>query len=242
MDELAHWSAAGRVARFWLRDDDAVEPTKKLDDFLQLTGAFQVPVLLAVIPYPVKETLAVRLEHAGHVAPAVHGWGHINHAPPGEKSMELGAHRAQLLVLGELAAGLRKLNDLFGEILVPVLVPPWNRIDPNLLPQLPGIGYRAISAFGRKPSDGATDRLAVINTHVDVIDWRGTRGCRGHGDLIGEIASELAISRKDEDAAIGILTHHLVHDRGVAAFLEEFFTLIQSQRAAVWVRAADLIR
>ncbi|MGO7418364.1 polysaccharide deacetylase, partial [Rhizobium ruizarguesonis] len=29
--ELDLWQAAGRVARFWLRDDDAVEPTLALE-------------------------------------------------------------------------------------------------------------------------------------------------------------------------------------------------------------------
>ena len=36
-EELERWRLAGRRADFWLRDDDAVEPTAELDRLLGLT-------------------------------------------------------------------------------------------------------------------------------------------------------------------------------------------------------------
>ncbi|TIT57545.1 MAG: polysaccharide deacetylase, partial [Mesorhizobium sp.] len=50
VEELARWQRAGRKAEFWLRDDDAVDPTPALDRLLDLTRQFAVPVTLAVIP------------------------------------------------------------------------------------------------------------------------------------------------------------------------------------------------
>ena len=76
-------------ADFWLRDDDAVEPTVALDRLLGLTGEFAVPVTLAVIPAFTGEALARRLEAAPHAAVAVHGWSHKNHAPAGQKNRSL---------------------------------------------------------------------------------------------------------------------------------------------------------
>ena len=240
-DELARWADEGRVARFWLRDDDAIEPTTRLDQFLDITGKYNIPVMLAVIPEHTKASLAERLLQSPHAAPVVHGWGHTNHAPKGEKSQELGGHRPHQIVINELAKGMEKLTNLFGPSLLPVLVPPWNRIDPNLLPMLPDIGFRAISAFGRKPMSKAVDMLSVINTNVDLIDWKGTRGCRNHDDLIVEIANELAESRAGDDRPIGLLTHHLVHDLAVTEFLDAFFQLVDRQQSATWVKAADLL-
>ncbi len=61
--ELDRWQAAGRVARFWLRDDDAVEPTQPLDMLLDLTGEHEIPLTLAVIPGLTGEELA-RISHS----------------------------------------------------------------------------------------------------------------------------------------------------------------------------------
>ncbi len=49
-EELDRWNHAGRIASFWLRDDDAVEPTARLDRLLGLTRTFAIPAVLAVIP------------------------------------------------------------------------------------------------------------------------------------------------------------------------------------------------
>ncbi len=40
---LDRLQAQGKIAHFWLRDDDAVEPTSALDRVLSLTGASAVP-------------------------------------------------------------------------------------------------------------------------------------------------------------------------------------------------------
>jgi hypothetical protein len=53
-----------------------------------------------------------------------------------------------MIVLGELGTGWMALERLFGSRVLPVLVPPWNRIAPGLVPALPEIGYRGLSTFG----------------------------------------------------------------------------------------------
>src|SRR3712207_7045597 len=44
-------------------------------------------------------------------------------------------------------SGVERLLRFYGNRLVPMLVPPWNRIDPALLPDLPPLGLRALSVF-----------------------------------------------------------------------------------------------
>lgn len=229
------WRAGrGRPVRFWLRDDDAVEPSSELDRFLALASGASVPVTLAVIPEHTGPALAERLAGEGDVTVALHGWSHRNHAPATEKKQELGAHRPPEQVLAELKRGMDTLGGLHGERLLPVLVPPWNRIAPALVPQLAGIGLRALSVFGPEKA-GA---LPEINTHVDVIDWHGTRGGRDCAVLLSETALRVEVTGED---AVGILTHHLVHDATVDRFLRHLFTLTSGHHGCRWVSARDLL-
>jgi len=241
IDELARWADSDTSPRLWLRDDDAVAPTAALDRFLALSRPHNVPVLLAVIPAGVDDSLAERVADEPLVSPAVHGWAHINHAPEGEKSQELGSHRPADMVLSELTKGFDRLTNLFGARLTPILVPPWNRIDADIVAGLPGRGFKGLSTFGHKRLATGVAGLAEINTHVDLIDWKGTRGCRDHDELIGELAGELERSREGDKGAVGILTHHLVHDASVDRFLGDLFAVIDNRPHVRWVDAEALL-
>ncbi len=219
---LDRLSLTGRRAEFWLRDDDAVEPTEPLDRLLAITGEFGVPVTLAVIPAFTGELLARRVAKAPHATVAVHGWSHRNYAPDGEKKQELGPHRPREAVLGELSRGLSRLVLLHGERAIPMLVPPWNRIDAALIHELPSIGFTALSVYG---SAKRAPLLRVINTDVDLMDWHGTRGCRDHADLVREIVAHLDLTFDKSSEPVGLLSHHLVHDEPAWAFLERLFEI-----------------
>lgn len=234
-DELDGWREAGRTARLWLRDDDAVEPTAALDRLLTLTRHYGVPVTLAIIPARAGESLAAHLEGAGHAFPAVHGWSHDNHAPPSEKKQELGPHRPRLAITGDLARARARLCELFGDRLVPLLVPPWNRIDPGLLPELPSLGFAALSGFGPEP-DAAP--LPIANTHVDLIDWRGGRRCRDHAALVEDLTGAL---RRRRGRPVGLLTHHLVHDENAWQFLAALFEATASHGNCRWLSPLEAI-
>jgi peptidoglycan/xylan/chitin deacetylase (PgdA/CDA1 family) len=236
--ELDRWKRSGRVAEFWLRDDDAVQPTASLDGLLDLTGRHAIPALLAVIPAHAGEPLAARLASAPGIAVAVHGWAHENHAPDGEKKQELGPHRAAAIVLGELARAKAVIDRLFAGKAVAVLVPPWNRIDGALLPSLGETGFAALSVFGvAKPA-----ALPIVNTHVDIIDWHGGRGGKDHGGLVLELAAELRRRREaGSREATGVLTHHLVHDETAWLFLERLFEATAGNPACRWASIRELI-
>lgn len=233
---LDRFQEAGKIAHFWLRDDDAIDPTPALDRLLDLTDAHGVPVALAVIPEPTGEALVERLENAPLASVTVHGWRHANHAIEPFKKRELGADRPVDVVLAELSLGFGKLSALHGSRFQPVLVPPWNRIDTALLPRLSRLGFRAFSIYGpEKPA-----ALPMINTHVDVMDWHGTRGCRDRDTLRREIVSRLNVCL-ETDGCLGLLTHHLVHDEAVWAFLGHLFEATGSHPACRWVGLPDLV-
>ncbi|MDK1374209.1 MULTISPECIES: polysaccharide deacetylase family protein [unclassified Sinorhizobium] len=257
VDRLDRLRAAGRRADFWLRDDDAVAPTAALDRLVDLADRFSVPITLAVIPAHTSGELSHYLASRDDISIAVHGWTHQNHAPPAEKRQELGGHRPREAVLDELDKGYSRLSALHPSSFVPLLVPPWNRIDLALLAGLPDIGFTALSVFGpeRSPSnpDGAKTMkpgsiasafprpgLSLVNTHVDVMDWHGTRGCRDHREIIHDIVRRLDEMNLDEET-VGILTHHLVHDESVWQFLSRLFELTAVHPACRWRRGGDLI-
>ena len=83
-----------------------------------------------------------------------------------------------MLVLGELGTGRMALERLFATRALPVLVPPWNRIAPELVPTLPEIGFAGLSTFAARRRDQPVSGLRQVNTHVDLIDWKDRRLCR----------------------------------------------------------------
>jgi hypothetical protein len=236
-DELTRWREAGLVAPFWLRDDDAIAPTKPLDHLLDITGRRAIPVTIAVIPALTGQALAQYLAAARHATPVVHGWKHENHAPPAEKKQELGPHRPLDQILTDLSAALQRMHQLHGGSVVPMLVPPWNRIDPALLPFLRGLEFSALSCFGPAP---LAVSVPVINTHVDLIDWRGTRGSRDHASLVRDIVKYLQRAERNGEP-VGILGHHLVHDQAAWSFLEHLFERTAGHPGCKWLSAAEVI-
>jgi len=233
--ELDHWRDRGRIARLWLRDDDAVEPTPELARLLDIAHRHQAPATLAVIPRDSGEALARYLNSSPMMSVVVHGWSHDNHAGSGEKKQELGAYRPQEQVLAELQAGLEKLQRLHGAQFAAMLVPPWNRIAPVVVEALPQLGFQALSVFGAEKSAP----LPLINTHVDVMDWRGTRGGRDADILVAEVIARL---REMHDGQVmGFLTHHLVHDERAWAFIDALLDVTSAHPACQWAHLPDLL-
>lgn len=236
LGELDRWAAEGRQARFWLRDDDAVDPTPALDRLLALTGGGAIPLTLAVIPARTGPDLAARLDGAAQVGVALHGWSHENHAGPGEKSQELGPHRPAAVVLTQLKVGRERLAELHGARFLPLLVPPWNRIDPALVPRLGEAGLSALSVFGPE-QDGP---MPQANCHVDLIDWRGTRGGREGVVLVAEIVARLR-DGGGVAGSVGILGHHLVHDEPAWTFLAELVERTAGHPACRWTSVTEVL-
>ncbi|EJN06217.1 polysaccharide deacetylase family protein [Phyllobacterium sp. YR531] len=239
-DELSRWINVSRSVQFWLRDDDAVQPTTALQRLLKLGKEHGVPTLLAVIPALAGDGLADRLKSEQLITIGVHGWSHVNHAHNGEKKQELGPHRPLQSVLAELEEGRNCIEKLFPQRALPILVPPWNRIDGSLLPHLRGLGFAALSVFG-PPKEIQTSHIPVVNTHVDLMDWHGTRGCRNYGDLVADIVREMRDRFSGEDSTIGILAHHLVHDEAAWVFLQKLFEITVHTGGCRWVSARELI-
>src|SRR6202007_2325406 len=102
--------------------------------------------------------------------------------------------------------GLWSLQGLLGDRCLPVLVPPWNRIDPALVPSLSMIGFQGLSTFGKRAA-ARPYGLGVVNTHCSPIDWKKGGGLTQQLHILDCLSASIHL-----DEPVGILTHHLVHD------------------------------
>ena len=238
-EELERWQSAGRTARLWLRDDDATEPTAELEKLAKLALTFRGAGRARHHSRQNGALLARWLQSMPHIHPAVHGWSHHNHAPPNEKRQELGPHRPREVVLDELRQGLKHMRLLYAERLFPMLVPPWNRIDPALVEDLPRLGFAALSAFGPAPR---TSPIPVVNAHVDIIDSRAGNRARATSQLFRQLADELSRARVGGGYPVGVLSHHLAGDAAALHFLEHLFQRTARHPACRWQAPVELVQ
>ncbi|KIC41152.1 polysaccharide deacetylase [Ruegeria sp. ANG-R] len=223
-DELQRWQDAGLTLPVWWRDDDAIAVTPQLKQLTALSGELGLPVHLAVIPRDVEASLAEYVSDQSALVPVVHGWAHQNHAPVNEKKAEFRLHRPIEALIADAEAGLTRLRTLFGDQLRPVFVPPWNRIDTEVTAHLPKLGYRILSTATPRKTPDAAPGIAQVNTHLDPIDWHGTRSLVEPRKLITQtvqLLQDRRTGRADNTEAFGVLTHHLVHDQDIWMFAQD---------------------
>jgi len=238
-EEIARWSDLGRVVDFWLRDDDATRTLPALERLFELTGRRQVPLALAVIPQLADPGLFASLPT--HVDVLQHGFEHLNRAGRGEKKTEYPPDEATATAKERLSAGRHRLRELAGGRSIDVLAPPWNRIAADMIPQLVACGFRGLSRFGPRSAQ-AFAGLVEINTHVDLIAWKGGRGFVGVEPALEQAVMHLAARRKAlvHEEPTGWLSHHACHDDATWGFLDELFARTQGAPGVRWRSARDL--
>lgn len=243
-DELDLWAQAGRTACFWWRDDDAVAATPALDRLFALHHSSGVPLALAIIPGRIQDSIATSLDGQLNIAALQHGYTHHNHATATEKKSEFPASRPLAHKLADLQAGHALMRQHFGDRLLPVFVPPWNRLAPDCLPEMAAIGYGAVSAFQARSSYWAAPGLAWLNTHIDPIDWHGSDNPAMVARSLAATCAHLCAMREGKQAfePLGFLTHHLRHDETIWAFAADFLTTTLRHPAVRWLDARAALR
>ncbi|MCP8687858.1 polysaccharide deacetylase family protein [Marinobacterium sedimentorum] len=235
--ELDRWHGP---ATFWWRDDDAIAPGAALDRLLAITGQHDIDLSLAVIPALCTDALAQRLSTGPRAWVLQHGYDHRAYAAPGERKRELGGPRPRDEILQQLQIGRQRLAQLFGAQALDILVPPWNRIDADLLPLLPQLGYRRLSVLGPRPTDPVGP--PQVNVHIDIIDWQARRFA-GTELVLKRIIANLEARRRglvDATEPCGLMTHHLDHDPDCWGFLEQLTQVLAASPQVRWVEGCAL--
>lgn len=241
--ELDRWSAAGRRARFWWRDDDACNTGDRLDRLLQLSAERALPLAIAAIPARLDDAIADRLRDAPMVSVLQHGFAHDNFALPGQRSLELGGARTTEQVLDDLERGFAIMQAVFGDRFTTVLVPPWNRIDEAVTRALPSVGFRGISSHKARRGAQPVAELLQVNTHLDPVNWRRDNGFIGIYPALAILVQHLIARRsgyRDVDEPSGILSHHLAMNDATWRFLDELLQYLCEHPAVEFVGAEQI--
>jgi hypothetical protein len=236
--ELDHWGDSGLSANFWWRDDDAIEPSTELERLVNLSARYDLPLALAVIPAQLDSRLVTYLQQFPLTSVLQHGFDHRSHAMPGQRKLELGGSRDADVILDELQQGYLILQQQFTDRFAPVLVPPWNRIDANVLARLTDIGLTGLSTMRVRRTAYPAAGLLQVNTHLDPVNWRQQRGFIGLYPAIAILIQHLRARRtgyRDLGEPSGILSHHLVQSDPVWRFLDNLFEFLRKHPAASWV-------
>ncbi|MEE8365770.1 MAG: polysaccharide deacetylase family protein [Gammaproteobacteria bacterium] len=243
--ELDLWVESGKTAAFWWRDDDAAEETPQLHALDALSREMKIPVSVAVIPKRLHRSLPQFLHTRDHFIAMQHGYSHSSYAVRGAKKIELGGNRSTDEIQTELTTGREQLGTAFGKQFIPVLVPPWNRIEPRVYSALANAGFSGISTMWTRESAYPFKGLLQVNTHLDPVDWRHDRGFIGEASAIEQIHRHLS-ARRLEDGDIaepsGILTHHLSQNDEVWAFCRTLFEMLNRHPAVRWLNAREIWR
>ncbi len=243
--ELERWAEAGKSAQFWWRDDDACDSGVALDRLLQISQRSQIPLALAVIPAALEPGLAEGLQGHDPVSVLQHGYAHNSHAGPGQRKIELGGNRSHDVVLDDLALGKKMLEQNLGKRFLPVLVPPWNRIDSVIIRRLPELGFSGISTMKKRSVAQPAPSLLQANTHLDPINWRHNSGFLGVYPAIAILIQHMVAKRRgyrDSAEPTGILSHHLVQNEAVWRFLDDLLRFLSEHPAAAFIDAREIWR
>lgn len=227
-------AARGAAIRLWWRDDDAGRGHPALARLLELAESRCVPVALAVVPAWLEAEAQAWIAASASATVLQHGFAHVDRAPPGARSIELGGCEPEV-ILGELRQGLEILRDAFGATFLAVLVPPWNRLDEHLVERLAACGFRGLSTFGSRIPAEPAPVLIRVNGHLDPIDWRGNRLFVGEAEALARLCRSLEL-----DEPIGILTHHLAMDEAGWRFLDRLLELLDAHPGARLCAADEL--
>ena len=242
-EELREWRAAGEVPTFWWRDDDTEAPSDDLDRLIALAERFSAPLHLAVVPHKIDLQLAARLRASPSIFALQHGFAHKNHEPKGTRASEVGEVRDIALQEGDLTEGWRRMLAADLPNLLPVFVPPWNRIAEKTLHVLPRLGYRAVSNFDRRPNPPIG--LPHFNGHIDPIRWKEGAKFAGTEKTLEQCVRHLRqrrLGEADRDEPTGFVTHHLQTDEATWDFSAALMERLTQGGATDWVALPQVER
>jgi hypothetical protein len=205
--------AAPAPVTIFFRDDDAGWADARLMTLLDVFARREVPIDLAAIPVAVTPPLARTLLARAERQPLglhQHGYLHVSHEVEGRRC-EFGQNRPAAAQRADIAAGRRRLEQLFGDALEPVFTPPWNRCTAATGACLLEVGIGVLSR-DRTAAALELDGLAELPVQVD---WFAKR----KGVPLGRAAvGEQLAARAAEPAPLGVMLHHAeMEDEDMAA-------------------------
>lgn len=243
-EEFSQWQQAGKQCPLWWRDDDLAGDTPALQTLAEMAARTGVPVLMAVIPGSVAETLAQDTASMALLSFCQHGYQHRNHEPEGAPNSEFGEARTLDAIAEDLRNGFDRMTELFGERFLPVFVPPWNRIRPDAVPLLQQLGFRGLSQYHGQAVAAPDATLRVVNTHMDILQWAAKPPivCQPAAMLVDRLVTLLREQRASTEPPqpLGLLTHHRPMLDDAWVFMQRLIDTSKAFDCVRWLSATEL--
>lgn len=268
-EELRRWQALSRQCGFWWRDHDLSINTPQFQLLRQVSEYYNVPVLVAVIPFLADRSLAQDALGMDTLFFCQHGFAHMNHEPEGMPKSEFGKSRSLEEIEQNIRLGREQLNRLFGERSLPVFVPPWGNLEPEVAQLLPKIGLTGLSQHGLrsldiipywesrwlprrcrirkwppiKPNAGSVP--IHVNTHIELVDWKKLPDSSAPeiSQFVDRLVKLLQQRREgvlDPRVPIGILGHHRVMRDDSWSLMKKLLDVTAEFHSAHWLSPHDL--
>jgi hypothetical protein len=123
-----------------------------------------------------------------------------------------------------------------------VFVPPFHALAMSFKAEISRLGYLGLSAG--EPLTPRFDGLLEVNAEIDIMNWH--TGTFLGADRVAEMLVKQLLDRRTGarpmDEPIGILSHHLVHDKKVFGFLCELFVFLSLSGVVRVLRADELFK
>ncbi|MBN33609.1 MAG: hypothetical protein CMM46_02315 [Rhodospirillaceae bacterium] len=241
-DELDRWGEAGRTATFWWRDDDAGPDDGCLEPFLDQRRTLDVPLALAVVPGWLTPRSVKAIGGDPGSWALQHGVNHTDRTTTERRKVELCRDALKVDLATLIDSSRDRLAADLGFSFLPVMVPPWNRIDAEITTLLPALGLRGLSTLGPRPAS-MEHGLALANVHIDIVNWKKGRCFVGDGPCLAAALDHLCQRRMgtvDPDEPTGLMTHHRVHDADCDGFVDRFVAFVRDHGVARWLDASHV--
>ncbi len=262
--ELDLWASEGITAKFWWRDDDAIDASDQLEKLANLAGLNNLTVGLAVIPDRIQSGLVDAIEAHRHLIPLCHGFRHENHAGTGPMA-EFGPERPMVDLIDDAKAALDKFHSVVGERGLPIFVVPFNRIARQFEVVLPQLGFTGMSSgpsswerrialilgivpkAPRLPNSSAkhVKNRFRIDAHLSPIEWTNRRAPTNPYVLARRAVGLLRTRRLSyvaRDLPVGIVTHHLDHSPEIWRLTENLIRALKQHPATRFLSPREIFR
>ena len=241
LEEAIEKGLGNQAPRIFFRADDIGAGGRPFEALCRLFRSFEIPLAMAVVPAWIT---GIRVKQLFKLAPLEepfwgwhqHGWCHVNWQRSG-KSSEFGEERPLEKQFSDISQGRRKLQDIFGEHLVDVFTPPWNRLSLTTMKILEELNFKAVSmAAGFPRGYKNPDGIKNLRIQLDLHTRKSRDGISDFGVLLDDLAALLG--RREP---IGIMLHHQRMTYFAFEFLQELLTQLQTQAGARFSTFRELI-
>lgn len=215
--------------KVFFRNDDGGWADERLLELASYFSEQDLPLDVAVIPDALStasvDLIKTLLDSDSRFSIHQHGFAHRNHQLSGRNG-EFGTDRNYDMQFKDIAAGRERLIEFFGNQVMPVFTPPWNRCTGDTAAALHAQGFKFLSRITGADSIG--DSIAELPV---TIDWLKKR--KGVSLTTSELVEYICGLLTTNSDVVGVMLHHEHMDQSNRQLLHQFIeTLRQSDKVS----------